>query len=334
VILELRDLKKHFPIGHHRVVQAVDGVSLGVEQNEVVGLVGESGCGKSTLGRTVVGLYEKTAGEVRYRSQPLPARYGPEAYRRYGRKIHMIFQDPYSSLNPRMTVREIVAEGPMLHGLWKRSEVHGKVGAWLERVGLSPDHMSRYPHEFSGGQRQRIGIARALAVQPSFIVCDEPVSALDVSVQAQVLNLLADLQRERRLSYLFIAHDLAVVRQIAQRVAVMYLGKIVEEGPTEALLRAPRHPYTVALLSAVPEPDPARQRARIVLGGDLPSPSQPPAGCPFHPRCFHPLRSQRCRAEEPALRPVGSTRAACHYAESTPSPEAAAEAVSPAAPGG
>ena len=248
--------------------------------------------------------------------------------------MQIIFQDPYSSLNPRMTVGAAIAEGIEIHRLAAGKDVGRRVVALLEEVGLDPGYATRYPHEFSGGQRQRIGIARALAVQPSFIVCDEPVSALDVSVQAQVLNLLADLQQERGLSYLFIAHDLAVVRQIAHRVAVMYLGRIVEEGPTEALLRTPHHPYTVALLSAVPEPDPQRQRARVVLGGDLPSPSRPPSGCPFHPRCFHPLRSERCRTEEPPLRPVGNTLAACHYAESTPSPEAAAAAVSPAAPGG
>jgi oligopeptide/dipeptide ABC transporter ATP-binding protein len=234
--------------------------------------------------------------------------------------MQIIFQDPYSSLNPRMTVGAAIAEGIEIHRLAPRAEIPDRVGALLEEVGLDRGYARRYPHEFSGGQRQRIGIARALAVQPAFIVCDEPVSALDVSVQAQVLNLLSDLQRQRGLSYLFIAHDLAVVRQIAHRIAVMYLGRIVEEGPTDQLLSNPRHPYTVALLSAVPEPDPGARRDRIVLRGDLPSPSKPPPGCPFHTRCFHPLKSERCRTERPLLRPVQGTVAACHYAESTPQP--------------
>jgi oligopeptide/dipeptide ABC transporter ATP-binding protein len=217
-----------------------------------------------------------------------------------------------------MTVGAAIAEGIEIHNLAPRAKIPGRVAALLEEVGLDPTYARRYPHEFSGGQRQRIGIARALAVQPSFIVCDEPVSALDVSVQAQVLNLLSDLQGQRGLSYLFIAHDLAVVRQIAHRIAVMYLGRIVEEGATDQILSDPRHPYTVALLSAVPEPDPSARRARIVLGGDLPSPSNPPPGCPFHTRCFHPLKDTRCRTEVPSLRPVSGTLAACHYAETTP----------------
>jgi oligopeptide/dipeptide ABC transporter ATP-binding protein len=240
------------------------------------------------------------------------------ALRQLRRRMQIIFQDPYSSLNPRMTVGAAIAEGIEIHRLAARREIPGRVAALLEEVGLDPTYAKRYPHEFSGGQRQRIGIARALAVQPAFIVCDEPVSALDVSVQAQVLNLLSDLQRQRGLSYLFIAHDLAVVRQIAHRIAVMYLGRIVEEGPADELLANPRHPYTVALLSAVPEPDPTARRARIVLSGDLPSPSSPPPGCHFHTRCFHPMKDSRCRAEVPPLRPVGGTMAACHYAESTP----------------
>jgi oligopeptide/dipeptide ABC transporter ATP-binding protein len=269
------------------------------------------------VGRTILRLQEPTSGSATFEGTDL---FGLDraALRRMRRRMQIIFQDPYSSLNPRMTIGAAIAEGIEIHQLAQGKDVPRRVGALLEEVGLDPGYATRYPHEFSGGQRQRIGIARALAVEPTFIVCDEPVSALDVSVQAQVLNLLADLQRDRGLSYLFIAHDLAVVRQIARRVAVMYLGKIVEEGPTEALLRQPRHPYTVALLSAVPEPDPSRQRSRIVLGGDLPSPSHPPPGCPFHPRCFHPDRNERCRTEPPALRPVGATRAACHYAETTP----------------
>jgi oligopeptide/dipeptide ABC transporter ATP-binding protein len=329
-LLQVRNLVKHYRAGglfraDAHPVRAVEDVSFDVAKGETLGLVGESGCGKSSVGRTILRLQEPTAGTAVFEGSDLFT-LDRTALRRMRRRMQIIFQDPYSSLNPRMTVGAAIAEGIEIHRLASGKDVGRRVGELLEEVGLDPGYAGRYPHEFSGGQRQRIGIARALAVQPSFIVCDEPVSALDVSVQAQVLNLLADLQRDRGLAYLFIAHDLAVVRQIARRVAVMYLGKIVEEGPTEDLLRRPRHPYTVALLSAVPEPDPARQRARIVLKGDLPSPSHPPAGCPFHPRCFHPRRDERCRLEVPLLRPVGATRAACHYAETTPSPEDAAAA--------
>jgi oligopeptide/dipeptide ABC transporter ATP-binding protein len=323
-LLQVRELVKHYRSGGlfrsgAPPVRAVEGVSFDVERGETLALVGESGCGKSSVGRTILRLQEPTAGSAVFEGTDLFA-LERGALRKMRRRMQIIFQDPYSSLNPRLTIGSAIAEGIEIHRLAPRKDVGRRVGALLEEVGLDSDYARRYPHEFSGGQRQRIGIARALAVEPSFIVCDEPVSALDVSVQAQVLNLLADLQRERGLSYLFIAHDLAVVRQIAQRVAVMYLGKIVELGPTEALLQAPRHPYTVALLSAVPEPDPERQRSRIVLKGDLPSPSNPPPGCPFHPRCFHPLRNERCRTEPPPLRPVGASQAACHYAESTPTP--------------
>jgi oligopeptide/dipeptide ABC transporter ATP-binding protein len=321
LLLEVRDLVKHYAagglFGGGRPVRAVEGVSFDVGQGETLALVGESGCGKSSVGRTILRLQEPTSGRAVFDGIDVFA-LDRAALRRLRRRMQIIFQDPYSSLNPRMTVGAAVAEGIEIHGLASRTEIGRRVAGLLEEVGLDPGYARRYPHEFSGGQRQRIGIARALAVEPSFIVCDEPVSALDVSVQAQVLNLLADLQRERGLSYLFIAHDLAVVRQIAQRVEVMYLGRIVESGPTEALLASPRHPYTVALLSAVPEPDPTRRRSRIVLGGDLPSPSNPPSGCPFHTRCFHPARNERCRTELPLLRPVGATRTACHYAESTP----------------
>jgi oligopeptide/dipeptide ABC transporter ATP-binding protein len=290
-----------------------------VAQGETLALVGESGCGKSSVGRTILRLQEPTSGTALFEGTDVFS-LDRAALRALRRRMQIIFQDPYSSLNPRMTVGAAIAEGIEIHRLAPRREIPQRVSALLEEVGLDRGYAGRYPHEFSGGQRQRIGMARALAVQPAFIVCDEPVSALDVSVQAQVLNLLADLQQQRSLSYLFIAHDLAVVRQIAHRVAVMYLGRIVEQGVTDQLLSNPRHPYTVALLSAVPEPDPDARRNRIVLGGDLPSPSNPPSGCPFHTRCFHPLKNERCRTEVPPLRQVGETIAASHYPESTPQP--------------
>ncbi len=318
-LVMVRDLVKHYRsggmfAGKAPPVRAVEGVSFEIARGETLGLVGESGCGKSSVGRTVLRLQEPTSGEAVFDGERV-FELGREPLRALRRRMQIIFQDPYSSLNPRMTVGAAIAEGIEIHRLASRAETPARVAALLEEVGLDGSYARRYPHEFSGGQRQRIGIARALAVQPAFIVCDEPVSALDVSVQAQVLNLLADLQRQRGLSYLFIAHDLAVVRQIAQRIAVMYLGRIVESGTTDALLTDPRHPYTQALLSAVPEPDPSAQRDRIVLTGDLPSPSNPPPGCAFHTRCFHPLRSERCRTEVPPLRPVAHTLVACHYAE-------------------
>jgi oligopeptide/dipeptide ABC transporter ATP-binding protein len=323
-LLSVRNLVKHYHatglFGRKAPpVRAVDGVSFEVGQGETLALVGESGCGKSSVGRTILRLQEPTSGSAFFEGVDVFS-LDRASLRALRRRMQIIFQDPYSSLNPRMTVGAAIAEGIEIHRLAPRSEIPARVGALLEEVGLNPEYARRYPHEFSGGQRQRIGIARALAVQPAFIVCDEPVSALDVSVQAQVLNLLSDLQRHRGLSYLFIAHDLAVVRQIAHRVAVMYLGRIVEEGPTDQLLSNPRHPYTVALLSAVPEPDPSAQRDRIVLGGDLPSPSNPPPGCPFHTRCFHPFKNERCRTAVPLLRPIEGTLAACHYAEATPAP--------------
>ncbi len=322
LLLQVTGLVKHYQGGalfarRGPPVRAVDGVSFEIARGETLGLVGESGCGKSTVGRTLLRLQEPTAGRAVFDGADVFA-LDRAALRRLRRRMQIVFQDPYSSLNPRMRIGSAVAEGIEIHRLVPKAEIPARVAALLQEVGLDPAFARRYPHEFSGGQRQRIGIARALAVEPSFIVCDEPVSALDVSVQAQVLNLLADLQKQRGLSYLFIAHDLAVVRQVAHRVAVMYLGRIVETGPTEGLLAEPRHPYTVALLSAVPEPDPAGKKRRVVLPGDPPSPSAPPSGCPFHPRCFHPAKSERCRTELPQLRPVGATQVACHYAETTP----------------
>ncbi|HKG32591.1 MAG TPA: dipeptide ABC transporter ATP-binding protein [Gemmatimonadales bacterium] len=329
-LLSVRDLKKYYQAAGlfgraAPPVRAVDGVSFEIGRAETLALVGESGCGKSTVGRTILRLQEPTNGSAVFEGNDIFS-LDRASLRALRRRMQIIFQDPYSSLNPRMSVGAAVGEGIEIHRLAPRKEIPERVSALLREVGLDPDYARRYPHEFSGGQRQRIGIARALAVQPAFLVCDEPVSALDVSVQAQVLNLLSDLQQQRGLSYLFIAHDLAVVRQIAHRIAVMYLGRIVEEGSTDQLLSNPRHPYTVALLSAVPEPDPGAGRSRIVLRGDLPSPSNPPSGCPFHTRCFHPARNERCRTEVPPLRPVAGTRAACHYAETTPQPAEAGAA--------
>jgi oligopeptide/dipeptide ABC transporter ATP-binding protein len=317
-LLEVRNLVKHYEGGgmfrKGPAVRAVDGVSFSIGRGETLALVGESGCGKSTVGRTILRLMEPTGGETIFEGREV-FQLEREELRAARRRMQIVFQDPYSSLDPRMTIGDSIAEGIEIHQLAPRREIPGRVAGLLEEVGLDREYAARYPHEFSGGQRQRIGIARALAVEPAFLVCDEPVSALDVSVQAQVLNLLMDLQARRGLSYLFIAHDLAVVRQIAHRVAVMYLGRIVETGPTDEVLGRPRHPYTQALLSAVPEPDPESKRLRIVLAGDPPSPSNPPSGCHFHPRCFHPAKDGRCSAEGPMLRELGRAQVACHHAK-------------------
>ena len=301
-LVETRHVTKHFPMRGGKVVHAVDGVTLSIAERETVGLVGESGSGKSTFGKTILGLHDKTSGEVHFRSERLPHRYRPEDFRRLATRMQMVFQDPYSSLNPRMTVGEIVGEGLKLHSTLTRAQRNEKVADWLARVGLEPDHMSRYPHEFSGGQRQRIGIARALALNPKLIVCDEPVSALDVSVQAQVVNLLQDLQSEFGLTYLFISHGLAVVEHISNRVAVMYLGKIVEIAEAAELYANPLHPYTKALLSAIPIPDPKQKRERIVLTGDVPTPINPPSGCRFRTRC--PWAIDDCAMVVPELREI------------------------------
>ncbi|MBU6289726.1 MAG: ABC transporter ATP-binding protein [Chloroflexota bacterium] len=320
-LLEVKDLVMHFPLTQGiffqrkvGAVRAVDGVSFSIQRGETLGLVGESGCGKSTTGRALLQLYKPTAGSVRFEGQDLVT-LGAEEMRRMRRQVQMIFQDPYASLNPRMTVGSIVGEPLDIHGLAKGKEKQDRVEQLLTVVGLNPYFANRYPHEFSGGQRQRIGIARALAVNPAFIVCDEPISALDVSIQAQIINLLEELQSEFGLTYLFIAHDLSVVRHISNRVAVMYLGKIVELADRNELYVAPKHPYTKALLSAVPIPDPVieRKRERIILTGDVPSPVNPPSGCRFHTRC--PLADTICREKDPEWREVTPGHwAACHFA--------------------
>jgi oligopeptide/dipeptide ABC transporter ATP-binding protein len=297
---------KYFPVqrgwlgGGGRFVRAVDGVSLRVRRGETMGLVGESGCGKSTLGRLLLRLVEPTFGRVIFDGQDLTHRSQREL-RPLRRRMQIIFQDPYSSLNPRMTVREIVGEAIRIHHLAKtRADEEARIAELLEKVGMRADVMARYPHEFSGGQRQRIGIARALAVEPEFIVCDEPISALDVSIQAQIVNLLVELQERLGLTYLFVSHDLKIVEHVSHRVAVMYLGRIVEQAPADVLYEQPRHPYTRALLAAAPQLDPERKRVRLVLEGDVPSPIDPPSGCAFHPRCPRAVKG-RCETEVPSL---------------------------------
>jgi oligopeptide/dipeptide ABC transporter ATP-binding protein len=305
-LLSVRDLTKHFPIKRgvfgrvDGAVRAVDGVTLDVAPGETLALVGESGCGKSTTGRAILRLIEPTSGSVTFDGQDVLALDASDL-RKLRRRMQIVFQDPFSSLNPRMSIGAIVREGLTIHHLAEGSAADDRVRQLLEEVGLRPEYASRYPHEFSGGQRQRVGIARALSVEPSFIVCDEPVSALDVSVQAQVVNLLQDLQRERGLAYLFIAHDLSVVEHIADRVAVMYLGHVVELAPVAKLYGEPIMPYTQALLSAVPAPEPGVKRERILLAGDVPSPANPPSGCVFHPRCQHPARDAACAKIVPPL---------------------------------
>ncbi|MBP8257947.1 MAG: ATP-binding cassette domain-containing protein [Opitutaceae bacterium] len=316
-ILELNDVKTHFPIYKGFIlrrkagtVRAVDGVSLEIKQGEVVGLVGESGCGKSTLARTILQLVPTTAGTVMLGGRNLSSLSASElAVARKG--LQMVFQDPYASLNPRMTVFDTLAEPLRVHGVCTAAEAPARVASLMERVGLAPRFMQKYPHEFSGGQRQRIAIARALALNPAVIIADEPVSALDVSIQAQILNLLAELVREMRLTLLFIAHDLSVVKHISDRVAVMYLGKIVELGDAATVIDRPQHPYTRALVSAIPTPNPdvERSRRRIVLPGDPPSPISPPAGCTFHPRC--PYAQERCKVAFPPLRFHDGREVAC-----------------------
>lgn len=308
-LVEVNNLKKHFEIGSGVTLKAVDGVTFTINRGETLGLVGESGCGKSTLGRTMIRLYENTAGEVLFKGKNAHRLKGKEA-EQFHRDVQMIFQDPQSSLNPRMTVMDIIAEGLDIHGL-SRGGRADRVKELLEQVGLSKEHANRFPHEFSGGQRQRIGIARALAVEPEFIIADEPISALDVSIQAQVVNLLEDLQQDKGLTYLFIAHDLSMVKHISTRIGVMYLGKMVEMANSFELYDKPLHPYTQALLSSIPIPDPTIKRERIILQGDLPSPANAPSGCVFRTRC--PKAIAQCAAAIPEWQEAAPNHwVACH----------------------
>ena len=337
-LIEVRHVKKYFPIRKGLLqrevarVHAVDDVSFSVREGETLGLVGESGCGKSTLGRTIVRLLDPTEGQILFDGRQIEG-LGARRLRPLRRQMHMVFQDPYASLNPRKRVGSIIGDPLKIHGLGDKRERKAQVEQLLETVGLSPEHYNRFPHEFSGGQRQRIGIARALALRPKLVVADEPVSALDVSIQSQMLNLLEDLQNEFRLTYIFIAHDLGVVRHVSDRIAVMYLGKLVELSPAEELYRRPIMPYTEALLSAVPIPDPdlAAKRRRIVLQGDVPSPINPPSGCRFHPRCRY--ATQVCTEVEPPLADYGNGHlAACHHPLNVDSAALASLAVAPNTP--
>ncbi|CAM3849273.1 oligopeptide/dipeptide ABC transporter ATP-binding protein [Cohnella lubricantis] len=313
--VEVQGLRKFFNVGNNRILKAVNDISFSIKQGETLGLVGESGCGKSTAGRTIIRLYEPTAGSVTVDGVEV-TKLSKSKMKAQRRNMQMIFQDPFASLNPRMTILDIIGEALDIHGLaGSRAERKRRVEELLELVGLNAEHASRFPHEFSGGQRQRIGITRALAVEPKFIICDEPISALDVSIQAQVINLLMDLQKKMDLTYLFVAHDLSMVKYMSDRVAVMYLGKIVEIAKSEDLYANPQHPYTTALLSAIPVPDieDEGRKERIVLQGDLPSPINPPSGCPFRTRC--PAATERCAQEAPELRETRPGHlAACHYA--------------------
>jgi len=313
-VLAVEDLAVHFPARHGPPVRAVDGVSFAIAPHETLGLVGESGCGKSTISNAVVGLVAPTSGSVRVAGVEI-AGADRRTLREMRAKAQMVFQDPATSLNPRMTVGAAVGEPLLVRGVARGATLRDRVASLLIEVGLRPEHATRYPHQFSGGQRQRIVIARALALRPALLVCDEPVSALDVSVRAQILNLLVELQASHAMACLFVSHDLAVVRHVCDRVAVMYLGHLAELAPREALYTTPRHPYTRALLAAVPEPDPALQRTklRVPLQGEIPSPAAPPPGCVFHTRC--PIAIEKCRREVPEWRPLGETMVACHRTE-------------------
>ena len=313
ILLEARNLSRDFPAGHGKRLHAVSEVSLQIREGEILGLVGESGCGKSTLGRTMIRLLQPTSGELYFRGENI-TKLSERDFRPYRRQMQLIFQDPYASLNPRMDVRALIAEPLKTHRVCATAQqTTARVLELMEAVGLHGEFLHRYPHQFSGGQRQRIGIARAIALDPALIVCDEPVSALDVSVQNQILNLLRELRDRKKLTYLFISHDLSVVRFLADRVCVMFLGRICELAPTAALYEKPLHPYTRFLLHAVPKSDPHAREEAELLSGEVPSPLNPPPGCSFHTRC--PYADERCRSERPALRPLGSHEVACHRAE-------------------